>query len=121
VVLIEAHLTGRRKMKLYELAEVTGMSVKDLKKELGQKSHFVKLSDEVVAEYLGGEKKIKEARQEEAEVVDTAEAIPEPVVEVPEVVEEKEECPFSLAEIDLGIRCLGGNAPQWKWRHLLNG
>ena len=105
-------------MKLYELAEVTGMSVKDLKKELGQKSHFVKLSDEVVAEYLGGEKKIKEARQEEAEVVDTAEAIPEPVVEA---LPKKEDCPFTVEQIELSIRVSGNKSNAWKWRHLLNG
>jgi hypothetical protein len=147
-------------MKLYELAKKTGMEINQLKGELGYKSHMKKVPDEIVAEYLGNEKKIQTG-QEAMETVDSAEAV---VVTVPpeietdslksteEIVEERNSrapeaglsggednepvqdaaeestvnvsddtgsCPYDLKEIDLGIRCLGSKAPQWKWRHLI--
>lgn len=34
-------------------------------------------------------------------------------------VRELGECPYTTEQIKLGIRCLGGNAPQYKWRHLI--
>jgi hypothetical protein len=120
-------------MKLYELAKKTGMEINQLKEELGYKSHMKKVPDEIVAEYLGNEKKIQTG-QETAETVDSAEAVVvtvpvggednEPVQDAAEestvnVSDDTGSCPYDLKEIDLGIRCLGSKAPQWKWRHLI--
>lgn len=110
-------------MKLYELSKKTGISVEQLKEELGYKSHMKKVPDSVVAEYLGEEKKI-ETEQEGTQTVDSAETV---VVETSDVVEppvieteSKEECPVSLEELRGGINGLGGKYKHYKWRHLLD-
>ena len=100
-------------MQAYEAAKKLEIPNKEFLAKYGLKSHMSKVPDDLVAELFGEEKKI-ETQQPTTETVDSAET---DVVEV----EVKETCPYTTAQIELGIRCLGGKAPQWKWRHMLDG
>ena len=96
-------------MKVYEASKLLKISNKEFCELYGTKSHMVKLSAELEAELFGEEKKIP-TEPEPEKAVDSTEA--------PAVVEE--ECPYTPEQVELGIRCLGGKGPQWKWRHILN-
>jgi hypothetical protein len=116
-------------MKAYEAAKLLKLSNKEFLEKYGIKSHMSKVPEDLEQELFGDEKKIEEAGQTGTETVDSAETV---VVDPVDAVEEDEFpvlntdetgeiCPYSIEEIELGIRCLGGKAPQYKWRHLLNG
>jgi len=147
-------------MKIHELAKKTGISNKELLKETGLGSHMSKVPEEVVAQYMGEEKKIQTEPQS-TETVDSGEAVSDPVCELtedstnetePKWIEDnvycdpnstivgvtdvinndnsdrpsikrpvKEDCPYTLAEIELMCRCLGSKSAAWKYRNLLNG
>jgi hypothetical protein len=95
-------------MKVFELARKVGMKPKELLAELashGIKSHLAIVPEEIVSGYLGVEKKTGE------------EPVARAVAPEPEVVG----CPYTKEQVELGIRCLGNKAPQWQWRHILNG
>ena len=110
-------------MQAYVAAKLLKMSNKEFLKQYELKSHMSKVPAELEAELFGEEKKIQTG-QAGTETVDRAETTVVAVDAITEVVTEEveavtdEECPYTPAEIELGIRCLGGKAPQWKWRHL---
>jgi len=96
-------------MKAYEAIKLLKADRKEFLEQYGIKSHMSKIPAELEAELFGVEKKIQ-AEPEPAPTVDTPEAIPVA----------KEACPYTAEQVELGIRCLGAKAPQWKWRHILN-
>ena len=123
-------------MKVYELAKIQKISSKDLIAELNDpriKSHLSVVPADILTELEGEEKKIK-TTTESTQTVDSAETVvvgeapvkaPETPVKAfvsPEPTPDPSEdiCPYTIAEIELGCRCLGNKSKQWKWRHLLN-
>ena len=101
-------------MKIHELAKKTGMSNKELLKETGLKSHMSKVSSDVVAQYLGEEKKT----EPEQVVTETVDVGGDSEVVKPVVVKE---CPVSLEILELSKRGAGGKSPLKEWFHLLEG
>lgn len=101
-------------MKAYEAIERLKMDRKEFLATYGVKSHLSKLSDELVEELFGSEKKI-EAEPKPPKAVDTS----EDELPVLKVNTNGKRCPYTPQEIELGIRCLGNKAPQWEWRHLI--
>lgn len=105
-------------MQAYEAAKKLKMENKEFLEKYGMKSHMSKLSEDLVAELFGEEKKI-EAEPEPTETVDSAETVV--VEQAPEVPAEPEPegCPVDAATVELSIRCLGGRSPYYKWRNLV--
>jgi hypothetical protein len=123
-------------MKAYEAIKRLKVDRKEFLEQYGIKSHMSKIPPELEAELFGEEKKIQTG-QAGAEGVDSSEAVVlVPVVEEedtkaeevaqnpPDIVNDytdAKECPYTLEEIALGLRCLGSKGKMWEWRHLLNG
>jgi hypothetical protein len=110
-------------MKLHELAKHLKMNSKELLREMADPrvtSHLSTVPEDMVAYYMGGEKKT-EAGQAAAAVADTAEV--ERVVETPVAIEPATElaCPVDVDTIKASIRGAGNKSPYWQWRALANG
>jgi hypothetical protein len=123
-------------MKVYEAAKKLGISNKEFCKEYGTKSHLSKISTELEEQLFGGSNEDEVHTTETVSGSDTegsSVVIEAPVdsgevsgpdgdgiePDAPQPVEA--DCPYTLAEIELGIRGLGNKSPCWKWKHLLNG
>lgn len=107
-------------MKVYEVAKSMKIKSKELIKLIGDPRvdhHLDTIPDDILETLEVEEKKIETPEPERTQTVDSAKT---DVVDVEiEEVPAKSECPYTIQEIKLGIRCLGGNAPQYKWRHLI--
>jgi hypothetical protein len=107
-------------MQVYQGAKQLKLSNKELIRLIDQPEvdhHMDKIPDELLEELGLVEKKIKTPEPERTETVDSAETDVveveiEEVIAKPEVHKEPE-CPYTIPEIKLGIRCLGGKMP---WR-----
>jgi hypothetical protein len=110
-------------MQVYKAAKQLKISNKELIKLIDRPEvdhHLDNIPDELLEELGLNEKKISTPEPEPAQTVDSAETSVVKV-DVKEPYENTEtECPYTKKEIELGIRCLGGKAPQYKWRHMLS-
>lgn len=93
-------------MQVYEAAKKLNITTKELVKLIDSPDivhHKARIPDSILNDIGLGEN---------TQTIDSAET---EIVDV-EIIEE---CQYSINEIKLGIRCLGSNAPQYKWRHLI--
>lgn len=104
-------------MKAHEAIKLLKADRKEFLEKYGIKSHLSKIPSELETELFGDEKKIYQ-EPEPAQTVDSAET---ELVEVKVLPKKEPVCPYTPAEIELGIRCLGSKSKQWEWRHILDG
>lgn len=105
-------------MKVNKLASITGKKSKVLIQEINDPRvthHNHEVPEDILALYDVEEKKIEETRPEPKATVDISKGL------FVNTMPSKEECTFTIEEIELGIRCLGSKGKHWEWRHLLDG